>query len=183
MTADPKATTTPSDNPAAAPEISTDLIAADHPAIAEHFRQVGFDAGVAEGRKAGSADAQARIKAILGDGEAAGREPLARHFAFETALSAPDAVAALRATPKADPDRSAGGAYLTAARGDEAAQHAGAVAALPPAAEGAPLDGLAGKALWTAQWEADPALRAEFPNLAAYVAFMEADSRGVGACC
>lgn len=170
---------TASDNPAAAPEISAAMISADHPAIAEHFRKAGFDAGVAEGRKAGAEDAQARVKAILGDGEAAGRESLARHFAFETALPAAAAVAALRATPKADPDRAAAGAYLTAAKGDEAAQHGGAVVALAPAAEGAGLDGLTGKALWTAQWESDPALSAEFSSLANYMAFMEADARGV----
>ena len=50
-----------------------------------------------------AADTQARIKAILSHEEAAGRETLAQHLAFNTANSVEDAVATLMASPKASP--------------------------------------------------------------------------------
>lgn len=46
--------------------------------------------------------AQSRIAAILGSNEAKGREAQAQHFAFETQMSAEDALKALAKAPKAD---------------------------------------------------------------------------------
>lgn len=54
----------------------------------------------AEALAEGAAAAQTRISAILGSDEAEGREDLAKHFAFKSALSAEDALAALAAAPK-----------------------------------------------------------------------------------
>lgn len=47
------------------------------------------------------ADSKARIKAITGSEEAAGREALAEHFAHETELPVEAVIAALKAAPKA----------------------------------------------------------------------------------
>jgi hypothetical protein len=54
----------------------------------------------AEGEKSGATIAQARIKSILTAKDAKGREELANHLAFNTAMSAEDAVATLAAAPK-----------------------------------------------------------------------------------
>jgi hypothetical protein len=54
--------------------------------------------------------AQTRIKSILGAKEAKGRDELASHLAFNTQLSADDAVATLAAAPKAAAPASGGGA-------------------------------------------------------------------------
>ena len=43
-----------------------------------------------------------RIKAIMTSPEASGREQLAGHFAYDTAMSAEDAITALKVAPKAD---------------------------------------------------------------------------------
>ena len=53
----------------------------------------------AEGAKA----EQQRIAGIMGSENAKGREALANHFAFNTSMSAEDAIAALAAAPKAEP--------------------------------------------------------------------------------
>jgi len=53
------------------------------------------------GEKAGAAAAKARISTILSAKEAAGRDELARHLAFNTDMAAVDAVATLAAAPKA----------------------------------------------------------------------------------
>jgi ClpP class serine protease len=55
----------------------------------------------ADGVKAGSEAERARISAILGHASAKGRETLANHFAFKTAMSPEDAAAALEAGPVA----------------------------------------------------------------------------------
>lgn len=47
------------------------------------------------------ADTKDRIKAIMTNDEAKGRETLAQHFAYETEMSADDAIAALKVAPKA----------------------------------------------------------------------------------
>lgn len=54
----------------------------------------------ADGEKAGALAAQTRIKNILGAKEADGRKALAEHFAFNTAMSTDDAIAALAVAPK-----------------------------------------------------------------------------------
>ncbi len=74
----------------------------DNAAVVE---QAVHDTAVAtarnEGVTEGMAAATARIGAILGSEEAKGRGDLANHFAFKTAMSAEDAVAALAVSPKA----------------------------------------------------------------------------------
>lgn len=57
--------------------------------------------GKADGEKAGATAAKERIKAILSDKNAKGREELANHLAFNTQMPAADAVATLAAAPKA----------------------------------------------------------------------------------
>lgn len=56
---------------------------------------------IADATKKATADAQARIKAIMTNEEASGRETLAQHFAYETESTAEAAIAALKAAPKA----------------------------------------------------------------------------------
>ena len=51
-------------------------------------------------RAEGATNERARISAILGGDEAAGRTSLAQHFAFNTSMSAEDANAAMAAAPK-----------------------------------------------------------------------------------
>jgi hypothetical protein len=53
----------------------------------------------ADGLAAGAIAERARIAAILDHAEAKGREQLARHFAFKTAMAPADATAALAAAP------------------------------------------------------------------------------------
>jgi signal peptide peptidase SppA len=55
--------------------------------------------GKVEGAKEGATAERARIGAILGSDEAKGRSDLAKHFAFDTAMSADDAKAALGKAP------------------------------------------------------------------------------------
>ena len=62
--------------------------------------QAALDQARADGAAEATAAAQARIGAILSSEEATGREALARHFAFDTQMSADDAVAALKVAPK-----------------------------------------------------------------------------------
>jgi ClpP class serine protease len=74
----------------------------------------GYEEGKAEAEKAAAAEranattaaekaAQERIAAILGHAEAQGRDALAKHFAFDTALAADVAIAALTKAPKEAP--------------------------------------------------------------------------------
>jgi hypothetical protein len=58
--------------------------------------------GVSQGAAAATTAERGRAKAILGSEHAAGREALAQHFAFETGMSADDAIAALAKAPKAE---------------------------------------------------------------------------------
>lgn len=59
--------------------------------------------GEANGRKAGDAEAKARIGAIVGGAEAKGREAQAAHLALETDMSAEAATKFLATLPKAQP--------------------------------------------------------------------------------
>lgn len=59
-------------------------------------------AGVAQGAAEATTAERARCKAILESEHASGREALARYFAFDTAFSAEEAVAALSKSPKAE---------------------------------------------------------------------------------
>ena len=61
-------------------------------AAREDGRKAGFDEGATAERT--------RIGAILQSEEAKGRESLASHFAFSTAMTPEDAIAALAAAPK-----------------------------------------------------------------------------------
>ncbi|WP_144259456.1 hypothetical protein [Methylocystis sp. ATCC 49242] len=56
----------------------------------------GREAGFAEGLTLGAKDERARITAILTSDAARGREAAARHLAFETEMSAEQAIGALR---------------------------------------------------------------------------------------
>ncbi|AWN43160.1 S49 family peptidase [Methylobacterium durans] len=58
--------------------------------------------GETAGRKAGDADAKARIKAIQGSEEAKGRQAQATHLAMETDMTAESAIALLATLPKAE---------------------------------------------------------------------------------
>lgn len=96
---------------AAAARAAAPLLAGDPqgPTQAEHEAQIestrqqadaaGFARGQAQGQKEGATAATTRVAAILDHENAKGREPLARHLAFRTALSAEDAIATMAATP------------------------------------------------------------------------------------
>lgn len=78
------------------------------------------DANAADNAKAladaaakAQADTKARIKAITTCEEAAGREALASHLAYETDMDAEAAVAALKAAPQASADSGSGRDYET----------------------------------------------------------------------
>lgn len=60
------------------------------------------DKAIAAAADKARADAKERIKAIMTAEDAKGRESLAEHFAYNTDMSAADAVAALKAAPKAE---------------------------------------------------------------------------------
>jgi hypothetical protein len=68
--------------------------------------QADVDKAKAEGTNAGKAlgvnDERARIKAITGSDEAKGREDLANHLAFDTSMSADEAVKLLSKSPKVE---------------------------------------------------------------------------------
>lgn len=57
-----------------------------------------------EGETLGGMAATDRIKAIMTSEDAKGRETLATHFAYDTGMKADDAIAALKASPKASVD-------------------------------------------------------------------------------
>jgi hypothetical protein len=82
------------------------------------------DVNETEIRSKATADAQARIQAILTSAEAKGREAMAQHLAFTTAHSAEDAIALLKVAPQAseqstvDPTAEFVGRKTTAAQGD-----------------------------------------------------------------
>lgn len=74
----------------------------EHDAAVSAARDEGRTSGVAEGRALGAEAERVRIAAILGHAEAAGRESLAQHYAFKTAVTPEEASAALAAAPKAE---------------------------------------------------------------------------------
>jgi len=102
---------------AAALETSTALPAAVAAAAAEPARAESVDvakpdatAKPAPTAAAGDAVAErARIGAIINAPEASGREKLANHLAFETTMSAEQAVAVLKASPVAAPAKTESG--------------------------------------------------------------------------
>ncbi|MGO9683903.1 MAG: hypothetical protein ACLPTZ_15205 [Beijerinckiaceae bacterium] len=78
----------------------------DHEAEVRAAALAGEAAGKAQGAKEGaSATTQAertRAKTIIGSEAAKGREELAQYFAFDTEMSAEQAIAALEKAPKAE---------------------------------------------------------------------------------
>lgn len=90
-----------------APKTVTGVPQATHDAAVKAARDEGFNAGKAAGieegkalgaeeaKAAGFAAATTRIAAILDHENAKGREQLARHLAFKTAMSPEDAAAAM----------------------------------------------------------------------------------------
>lgn len=80
-----------------------------HTAAVAAARAEGHAAGLAEGKTLGAKDATDRIGAIMDCEEAKGREKLAAHFAFKTAMDAEGVKAALLAAgPAAAPNADAG---------------------------------------------------------------------------
>lgn len=73
---------------------------AEHAGFTEAQMQAAIEAARAEGVTAGTADAAARIKSILSCEEAKGREAQAMGFAFETSMSATEAIKVLGMAPK-----------------------------------------------------------------------------------
>ena len=75
-----------------------------HDDAVQAARQEGFTAGkaegVAEGLKQGAEEAKTRISTILSHDNAKGREQLSQHLAFNTSMSADDAIATLAASEK-----------------------------------------------------------------------------------
>ena len=69
--------------------------------ITQAALSAAVDSARAEGALAGMAEATARIKSILTCEAAAGREAQAMGFAFETSMSAPEAIKVLGMAPKA----------------------------------------------------------------------------------
>jgi hypothetical protein len=67
--------------------------------MSDDFERPGASAQHATAIAAAVEAERLRIGAILGSDEAKGREILAQHFAFKTALSPDDAIAALAAAP------------------------------------------------------------------------------------
>ncbi len=90
-------------------------------------RVEGHAAGLADGQTKGAADERARIKAIVGSPEAKGREGLATHFAYDTAVTPEIADAALKVASK-----TASGSLAERAAAAQVAIHtAGTVAGKP----------------------------------------------------
>lgn len=84
------------------PEQDENMITAEaHEAAVAAARADGEKAGREAGRAEGATAERTRTKAILGSEEAKDRGSLAEHFAFDTGMSAEDAVAALAKAPKA----------------------------------------------------------------------------------
>lgn len=79
-----------------------------HAAAVASARAEGHAAGLAEGKAVGAKEATDRIGAILNCEEAKGREALAAHIAFKTAMSADDAKGMLAASPLGGPAAGAG---------------------------------------------------------------------------
>ncbi len=75
-------------------------------AKAETYRQAyaeSYAESVENGTAQGSTAERERLSAILFGAEATGREAASRHIAFETALSAEQALGLLAVTPRAEP--------------------------------------------------------------------------------
>ncbi len=72
---------------------------ANYPDFVTAIQGEGYEGGVSDGVIKGSTDERQRIGAILNSELAIGRESLARHFAFETAMPVGDVLAALEASP------------------------------------------------------------------------------------
>src|SRR4051812_28360345 len=73
----------------------------DHMAAIEKAVTQSFGEGETAGLAAGTAAERTRVKAIMSSEHAKGREGLAQHFAFDTAMTPEAAGAALAAAPKA----------------------------------------------------------------------------------
>jgi hypothetical protein len=68
-------------------------------AFAESYAEA-FPIGLAEGKQIGATEERQRCAAILLSPEARGRESVARHFAFNTGMTAEEAIGALATVPK-----------------------------------------------------------------------------------
>ncbi len=149
------------------PEITADLIAKNHADVADHFR--------AEGKILGGEEAKARIAAITTADDAAGREDLAAHLAFNTDLSAEDSLKALAATPKVDGEATAKAAFIAAAKADEGdgENPAASIDNAGGVDKNAPIEDRA-----QVQWDASGDLRAEFGNFERWLAYAKNKEAG-----
>jgi signal peptide peptidase SppA len=90
-------------DPALAAESLIDVVPADEArSAADRARAEGEASGREHAARAATDAERARCKAILESEHAAGREALARYFAFDTAFSTEEAVAALAKSPKSE---------------------------------------------------------------------------------
>lgn len=88
----------PSANTDQAPQITAEMIRTQHSAVAQQLTAEAAQAAKAEAVAA----ERARVQAILGHAEAAGREELAKTLAFTTDMAPEAAAAILVAAPKAE---------------------------------------------------------------------------------
>ena len=153
----------------AAVQITAELIRAEHPAIAEAFLAQGRAAGLVEG-------ATAERERILGIEQQA----LPGHDKLIASLKADGKTTPAEAAVQVlQAERGRAGARLDARREAEAAlPQLGSVAAAQPGAGPAIDPSLPADQRCKAQWDRDPALRAEFGTLGAFVAWTEASEGG-----
>ena len=88
-------------NAAAAAQLGVEMTDTTNAANAASITPEALASAQAAARTEAAAAERARVSAIVGSEEAKGRADLANHFAFETGMSAEDAVKALAKAPKA----------------------------------------------------------------------------------
>lgn len=158
---------TKTEGAAASPAITAAYLREHHASVVSELETAARNAGVKEG-------AEAERARILGVEAAAlpGHEQLIAQLKAD-GVTTPDQAAGQ--VIKAE--RALGGRHLAANR--EAAAELPAVAALAPATGQAKIDpNLPIDQRAKAEWEADPKIRGEFPECAAYVAFCRASESG-----
>lgn len=151
------------ENATQAPELTAELIAADHPAI--------YDQIHGEGKAAGQKDERERVSAILAHAKEGGKDPALAHAAISSGLTLEQSKTMLDAAPKASAANSFRADFL------EEGKHAA------PSAEsqtGEPSDtGADPDAKAKQEWESSATLRAEFANdFERFQAFQRAQASG-----
>jgi signal peptide peptidase SppA len=153
--------------------INRDFLLANHADLVEAFRAEGFTNGKAEGLTAGADAERARILAVEAQ-SLPGHEALITKLKADGKTTGPEAAVMVLAA-----DKATGARRLAALNGDGAAVVVPAATAPAASAAQAAVDAdLPVEERCKATWDKDAAIRAEFGNYDAFLAYTKADEAG-----